>query len=196
MCTVKIQSSNNKGRKINETEALKVSDASKKQTKEFWTLFWRSYVGGHDGVAKVWWFGSLSQQLGCCTYNLVSLRTLQNLWVHFGTWICPHVQPERSSTCGWAPLVHWRAWLICSFGWRRWGFWMWSNGDGGDAGLCSGRGQFQKHEHVCTRVHAWCTDTSGYPWSILIRFNIFSYELSLIGTFLRWAPKDNCIGPG
>ena len=36
--------------------------------------------------------------------------------------------------------------------------------------------------------------TSGYPWSILIRLNIFSYELSLIGTFLRWAPRDNCIG--
>ena len=37
--------------------------------------------------------------------------------------------------------------------------------------------------------------TSGYPWSIPIRFHIFSYELSLIGTFLRWAPRDNCIGP-
>ena len=30
--------------------------------------------------------------------------------------------------------------------------------------------------------------TSGYPWSMSIRLNIFSYELSLIGTFLRWAP--------
>ena len=37
--------------------------------------------------------------------------------------------------------------------------------------------------------------TSGYPWSIPIRLNIFSYELSLIGTFLRWTPRDNCIGP-
>ena len=26
--------------------------------------------------------------------------------------------------------------------------------------------------------------------------HIFSYELSLIGTFFRWAPGDNCIGPG
>ena len=38
--------------------------------------------------------------------------------------------------------------------------------------------------------------TSGYPWSIPIRLNIFSYELSLIGTFLRWAPRDDCIAPG
>jgi hypothetical protein len=41
-----------------------------------------------------------------------------------------------------------------------------------------------------------CNFTSGYPWSIPIRLNIFSYELSLIGTFLSWAPRDNCIGPG
>jgi hypothetical protein len=38
--------------------------------------------------------------------------------------------------------------------------------------------------------------TSGYPWSIPIRLNIFSYELSLIGTLLRWAPRDNCVAPG
>ena len=91
MCTSKIQSSNNKGRKSNEAEASKVSNASKKQAKGFRQLLWRSYIGGHDGVAKAWLFGSLSQQLGCCTYNSVSLGTLQKLWVHFGTQICPHV---------------------------------------------------------------------------------------------------------
>lgn len=42
-----------------------------------------------------------------------------------------------------------------------------------------------------SRARLWLdTPSMALKWVVLM------YELSLIGTFLRWAPRDNSVAPG
>ena len=60
----------------------------------------------------------------------------------------------------------------------------------------AGRGLMLRTANASPWVSTVDGYTSGYPWSDLIRLNIFSYELSLIGIFLCAVSGANVFVPG